>query len=64
MGAGEAEGVLLLMTGNAFVPGTIAGHRELSVGLCLSCSDQSVKLLVHVFHSWIEFGEKVSNAVG
>lgn len=64
VGTGVVEGVLLLMKGDALVLDTIASCKRSLVGLCLSCSDQSVKLLVHDVHPWIDVGEKASNGAG
>lgn len=64
VGTGVVEGVLLLMKGGALVLDTTASCKRFLVGLCLSYNDQSVKLLVHDVHPWIEVGEKVSNGAG
>jgi hypothetical protein len=63
VGAEVAEGVSLLMKGNELVSDSIASCRGILGGLCLSCSDQSVKL-DHDFHPRVDAGEKASNTIG
>jgi len=59
-----AEGVLLLMKGKELASDSTIGWRVNLAGLCLSCSDQSVKLFDHDFHPGVEVGEKKSNTTG